>query len=647
PLEPEDDAPPPRRRTAAPPAAAAPAAAVAPADGGNAAWRPLIDPMAVVRGILRSKMLIAATTVAGAVLGVMVALSTPKMYYAATELLFDPRDLQLVERDLTRSGLPSDATLALVENQVQVIFSGTVLRESVERLGLADDPEFNGEAESGFADYLFNPRSLLSLLRSDDGADDAQRRWAYAVDSLADALDVERRGKTFVIVIGVMTEDPQKSARIADVVTDVYLETYGKLQANTATRANSELTSRLDELRADVEQAERAVAAYKAENDLVETQGRLITDDAIVRLNDQLSGARARVAELNARADSARGLDVNAVVTGALPEQVASPVMTELRASYASLQQQADSLEAQLGPRHPRLIALQAQLDGARRQIAQELRRIVESIQIELQRAVQLEQELATQLARLKVEKGDIDRDQVRLRELERTAATKRAVYEAFLLRARETGEQSGLNTANISVLSQAAPPLRPSGPSRAMIAIVGTMLGFFFGLGLGALRGVVVSLRREIAAPAPAAAPAAPRADAGRDVAPPHERAAPAMPAATPGGWAAPRADDGWDFSDGPAAASLAGGGRRMPAASAAPAAPAHGEQAHTATRRPPPPVWTRHEPHEEIFEDTPPADAASPDDDSQVDAIRDRLRAFRRDLDALATRRAHDDRA
>ena len=69
----------------------------------------------------------------------------------------------------------------------------------------------------------------------------------------------------------------------------------------------------------------------------------------------------------------------------------------------------------------------------------------------------------------MKVRQGDLSGGLVQLRELEREASTKRAVYESYLLRARETGEQRDINTANMSVISTAYPPLDPTGPSRSM----------------------------------------------------------------------------------------------------------------------------------------------------------------------------------
>ncbi|MDP3896082.1 MAG: GumC family protein, partial [Mesorhizobium sp.] len=434
-------------------------------DDGN--WRPLIDPLAIVRGIVRSRGIILAATVAGALIGVAIAISTPKKYESVAELLVDPRDLKIVDREITSSGLPSDATLAIVENQVRVLTSGNVLEKVVDKLNLAADPEFNGQASGfGIRSIVDEIRSILS--RDEKGEGDVRR--ALAIQNLGESLSVERTGKTFVVSVGATTEDAKKSALIANTLTEVFLQTYGDIQSGSAGRASDELTSRLVELQTSLEAAERKVEAYKAENDIADAGGRLISDDEMVKLNDQLSIARARTIELNARAASARNLDLNAVVGGELPEQIASPVMAELRSQYAVSKQEVERLSVRLGPRHPERLAAEAQLAGARDSMASELRRITSSIQIELKRAVQLEQDLASRLAQIKARQSGVSEDLVTLRELEREAAAKRAVYESFLLRARETGEQRGMNTANMSVISIAQPPLEALGPSRSMI---------------------------------------------------------------------------------------------------------------------------------------------------------------------------------
>ena len=457
-------------------------------------WKPLIDPMQVVRGVARSKLLIITTTILGAGLGVAISLSTPKKYEATTELIIEPGDLKLSDRDLTQSVGQPDAALAVVETRIKMLTSGNVLNKVVDKLNLVNDPEFNGQGSGGLG-VMSLIRSILSRHDGPGGADQV-RRQALAVGNLAESLSVERTGKTFVISVSATTQNGEKSALIANTTTAIFQQETGQYQSDMAGRATGELTSKLDELRKGVEAAERKVEDFRATHDLVDAQGHLISDDQMLKLSEQLSVARARTLELNARAASARSIDVNSVLTGTLPEEINSNTMSDLRSQYAALKQEADRAAIRLGPRHPELQALDAQLAGARERIAAELRRIASSLQVDLKRAVQLEQDLASRLAQAKVQSGDVNSDLVSLRELERDATAKRSVYEQYLLRAKETGEQKDINTANINVISPAQPPLEPNGPSRALVALAGLLLGFASGVGLGAMRGAYESLR-------------------------------------------------------------------------------------------------------------------------------------------------------
>ncbi|TPO03879.1 GumC family protein [Mesorhizobium sp. B1-1-5] len=465
-----------------------------PAADDSQEWKPLIDPVQVIGGIARSKALILSTTILGAALGIALALSTPKKYEATTELTIEPGDLKLADRDLTQSVGEPDAALAVVETRIRMVTSGKVLDEVVKELNLVNDPEFNGQGSGGLGVTSFL-RSMISREDQPAGSDEI-RRQALAVGNLADSLSVERTGKTFVISISATTRNGEKSAEIANTTRDVFQREIGNYQSEMAGRATTALTSKLDELRKGVETAERDVEDFRATHDLVDAQGHLISDDQMLKLNEQLSVARARMLELNARAASARSLNVNSVLSGTLPEEINSNMMSELRSQYAALKQEADRAAIKFGPRHPELQALNAQLAGARERITAELQRIASSLQVDLKRSVQLEQDLSSRLAQAKVQSGDVNNNLVSLRELEREAAAKRSVYEQYLLRAKETGEQKNVNSANINVLSPAQPPLEAKGPSRVVMALAGLFAGLFAGIGLGALRGILASLR-------------------------------------------------------------------------------------------------------------------------------------------------------
>jgi Mrp family chromosome partitioning ATPase len=99
------------------------------------------------------------------------------------------------------------------------------------------------------------------------------------------------------------------------------------------------------------------------------------------------------------------------------------------------------------------------------------------------------------------------------LRELERDVQANRAVYESFLVRSRETGEQEQVDTKNIRIISKADPPMYRSSPPPSMIlGLAAALLGFASGVGI-----VIMRDSAEEAAPRPARARAKTPANFGR----------------------------------------------------------------------------------------------------------------------------------
>jgi polysaccharide biosynthesis transport protein len=452
----------------------------------NDAWVPLIDPRKLFAAIANAKKLISAFSLIGLVAGSLYAMTIPKYYYSTAEILIDPRDLQISDRELLPTGLPYDASLALVENQTRILTSRRVILGTVEKLNLDQDAEYNGKG-LGTPGAVAALKSIIFGRESDDPA----KAKALAVENLSEVTGVSRAPKTFVISLTVRSQDPNKAALIANTMAAVYMGVQDEIQSDTVGRANGELGGRLEELRTDVEKAERLVEAYRSENELFDANGKLISDDEISLSSTQLTRAREKVAELRARADSARELTLDAVLSDALPEGAASNLIAELRRGYAAKVQQRDALSEKLGAQHPQLRTAESEVTSAQRGIETELRRLSQTAQIELQRAIKTEQDLAAGQARLKSKKSSISESLVRLRELEREAGARRSVYESLLLRARETGQQAGISTANTTIVSQAVAPLRPYGTSRKVIAIGGLVSGFMLGVMLAVLGAV------------------------------------------------------------------------------------------------------------------------------------------------------------
>ncbi|WP_420410646.1 GNVR domain-containing protein [Hoeflea sp.] len=467
-----------------------------PVHWADADERPLLDMSILIQAVWRWRMLIGFATVAGAIVGVLIALATPHKYYGESRLFVDPREVRVTEDDVRNQQLSTEAILAIIDSQLQILSSPSVLEAVIDELGLAQDPEFNGAMSSGGIGAGIN--LVKELLTGRDPMSDAKQ---HALEYLRDALSVSRDAMTFVIIVGVETRDPEKSALIANTIVTTYLDEEGEAQSDLLERTSDAIDTRINALREDLDAAERAVERFKAENGIVGVGGQSIDDQEILAISEQLANARAVKVGVRVKAESLAKANPEEVLAGSFPEEFLSANLIDLRKQYTQTKSNADALATRLGPRHPQYVSARQSLETIREEITRELRRIVASSQSELQRAVETEQELASQMAVAKSRAMDQSVEFVTLRELERKATATKEIYEAFLRRSRETSERSNLSTRNVRVISPAEAPLQPMGPSRKLIAIGGMMAGFFMGFGLALLAGAVESIRAFTAA--------------------------------------------------------------------------------------------------------------------------------------------------
>lgn len=424
----------------------------------------------------RRKIAIASAALIGACLAVTVGKSLTPRYTATAQLYVDPRELQLVDRELTPRAQDVSGMSMVVESQARLITSNSVLLQVIQQANLDKDPEFGG------GDTKTLMTSLLGLIglqpRAPPAADIRDVQLA-ALDALNKHITIRKGDKSFIVDIEVWSTDPAKAAMLANTLTNTYLTDSRNSQALAARRATSELSGRLKELRERLRNAETALATYKAQNNFVGTQDSLISDQQLSNSNQRLSAARAATMDAQARLDQIEANKRTAADAGAIPEALQSPTIANLRAQYADARKKYAEQTAELGPRHPALRQTEKQVEDLKRTISEEIERFALSAKNDLTRARDYEASLNRALEVQKRQSVQLSQAAVRLRELEREADASRDVYQSFLKRSRETEEQETLNTSAARVIGEATVPQRRSFPPAMSLF---AMIGFIFG---------------------------------------------------------------------------------------------------------------------------------------------------------------------
>lgn len=426
------------------------------------------------------KLLIAGIVCASVLLCLFYLRVATPLYSARAEIFIDPLKKELTGSEVVQTGLGSSALGAdtgLVESQVAIMKSESVINRVITELQLDQDEEFvggNGVSPAAFA------QNLMRLVLYGDIETYERSAYDKAKRKLEKRLVVDRLGTTYIVRIEVRSEDPDKAARIANLLAEIYASESRDYHSNSTQRAADDISGRLSELRERMQEAGRAVETFRAANGLIGAQNVLVTEQQLFEVNRKLSDAQAEARVAQSKLDEAR-LAMADPLSGDL-KGLDSPLAASLLSRLAATRSEEATLRTTLLPQHPRLYAIGEQIGSIEKAINAELERVVNRYETEFKVARQNEQALSEQVADLQRATADSNSESVRLKELQIEAELSRQLYEKFRARSNQIREEVALEPGNTRIVSAAYPASRPSHPKGPLLLAASIFAGLLIG---------------------------------------------------------------------------------------------------------------------------------------------------------------------
>lgn len=487
------------------------------------------------------RWIIIAFTILSGILGWLWVNQQTPLYMADSTML--------VGRPITGVTTPEMMMLSYfsqmkIADELEVLRSRSLARSMVEKYELLTYPEFNpsirAKVEPGLLDSIRPSEwipdewkeSLSSAMdRSHSGMpsetsieqDRTERQTVTAINILLGGLSLTNEDFSNVITVSYSSPNPEIAALIANELPEAYILSTLQAKYDSTQKATKWLSEQLNELRQEVEDAERAVELYRSEHGLTDVGGTGLVTEQLSVLNSQLIIARAERAEAEARLRQVQlllqqddgGAEAATRLSGAT-------LIQQLRTQELEAQQRISELSVEYGPKHPRMIQAVAEVEQIQQRIALEVEKIESQLRSELQFAQAREQGLRASLSEAEIATGEQNRESIQLRALEREAAASRALFETFLEQFKTASTTEGLNEPGARVLSKAEVPSGPYYPNvqRQTIAFAfgGLVLGILLVLALEALTPGITNpeqaekeLRRHILGVVPLVAKAIP----------------------------------------------------------------------------------------------------------------------------------------
>ncbi|ALN72053.1 polysaccharide biosynthesis tyrosine autokinase [Aureimonas sp. AU20] len=444
----------------------------------------LIDFERILSAVRRQYKLVIACALGGLLLGVAYILTAVPVYTASADIFIDKGAPRLTDQFSEPTAILQDEAQML--SQVELLKS-THLAESVaKRLHLAENEAFMKASPSVIGRITGAVKSLVTFLPSlfwspeiDPSSD--EERIAEAASRLVRNVEVERVGRTYVLNLQYKAGTPVLAQQIAQGYADAYLDDQLEAKYDATRRAGNWLQDRIAELQRQSYDADLAVEKFRTDNNLIASNGQLVSEQQLTGVSSQLVTAKAETAEAKARYDQIRGLMESGRTDAVVNDALVSTTINSLREQYLSASRREADISAKLGANHVQAVRLRDQMKDYERLIFAELGRISESYGNAYKVALAREQSLEANLTQSLAVNADANTTQVRLRELERQSQAFKTLYETFLQRYQETIQQQSFPVTQARIITRAEVPQKASAPKKPL------MLAFFTFLGIGA----------------------------------------------------------------------------------------------------------------------------------------------------------------
>ncbi len=360
-----------------------------------------IDFRDVLRGIARRWLYIAIFTGLCAFLSYWFVNNVKPVYRAGAQVLIENQD-----SPFTRIGQDRSDRAALTErdvtSQVEVVRSRDLALKVIKDLNLAEVPEFD-QLKSGIGTV---GRLLISLgFKADPAAMSVEQR---VLTHYYDQLVAYAVPGSSVIAIDFEARDPELAARVANKIAEAYVSFSRKTLNEPTGQARDWLASQIEDLRKKVVESETTVEKFRAKAGIFRGAQAKLDNEELSSLNSQIILAAAARSDAAAKADSIRELLRTTGTVDTSADVLGSPLIQRLREQQVQLTRSKAELSTIYLDNHPRIKAVDQEIQDLNRQLRTEAFKVVERLEQESKVAAAREASLRKSLVGLKQQTSEL-----------------------------------------------------------------------------------------------------------------------------------------------------------------------------------------------------------------------------------------------
>jgi capsular exopolysaccharide synthesis family protein len=215
------------------------------------------------------------------------------------------------------------------------------------------------------------------------------------------------------------------------------------------------------------------------------TKGDSIIHQKISELNSALTEARIKRLNLETTRNRLKKIEKSPEMIECFPNIIDNPLINNLKNSLANLLMKKSELREKYGEKHPRMMALNAEIKQQEDKIIEQIAMVAKSISTRYEIAFAQEKSLYAELEREKRKAKNLTRKSIQFSVLQREVESNKQIYDTLLTRMKETSLTSGLNTSNVKIIDRAEASFSPIKPKKKRNILLAIIVGLAMGTGM------------------------------------------------------------------------------------------------------------------------------------------------------------------
>ena len=411
---------------------------------------------------------------------IATAMMTP--IFRATTVLQIERDAGKVVEYQGVTSEESSGSRDFYQTQYELLQSRTLARRVIDQLGLHESGAMTqDDEEPGFIAGMVN--SAKGLFSS------PQERSEEALPADLESvflnnLAVAPISNSRLVRLYYESPDPREAALVANAIAASFVDMSLERRFEASAYAKGFLEERLKQVRADLEDSERAMIAYTQERGIINQNDKL---GILTEKLKEMNRAQVKVESERFAAES-QYQEMLSASMASLAEMLESLVIQNLKQQRSDLTSEYQENLKIYKPGYPKMQQMQEKIAQLDLELSKEIGHIRDGIKVKYQAKMREEGMLAERIASTRDEILDLEANSVDFKTLRRGVDTNRELYDGLLQRMKEVGVAAGASNNNISVIDRAEVPRNRFKPNMTLNAALALVLGLMLGAAIAFL---------------------------------------------------------------------------------------------------------------------------------------------------------------